>query len=364
MWEIFVRQEDTMEMDNKNTETKQSKPKKKMGKVKKVLLIILIVLLSLILALGVTFSIMYYNGYTSLTDKSTMKISLPEKAKTQDNGDIIKYNGKTYKYNDSMTSILFMGIDEKEEDTAEDKDVGRADAIYLLAMDTDTGKTTTFQISRNTMCDVDVFNPEGKFLSTENSQICLSYSYGDGKEKSAENTIRSVRRLFYGLPVAQSYVAMNIDGIMALNDSIGGVTLTSPVDYDEFVKGNTYTLYGEQAEKFVRNRSHTEVEYNESRMTRQKAYLNAFISQVIKTAKEDITSVKTLYDTASPYVVTDISASKASYLAVNYIRKGISNINITKIPGKDHKGKEFVEYDVDHNKFFQMVINTFYEEVK
>lgn len=342
--------------------------KHKMKKSKKVLITILSCILGLCLLVVGTFGFLYYSGKNGLLDKSGMSLNPPSDTKVIDNGNYIFYNGHNYRYKDSMTSILFMGVDKDELGTV--KNVvgtgGQADALYLIAIDTDNGVTTTFQISRNTMVDIDLYNTAGDFIRTENNQICLSYAYGDGKETSAENTVRSVRRLFYGLPVAQSYTALDISGISALNDSIGGVTVTSPVTYKDdnnnvvYNEGQTYELHGKDAESFVRSRNHKTDNYNDNRMARQKAYLNAFIDKTVSMTKSDITTPVTVYNSAKPYMTTNLSAAKVSYLATDLLRKGITSADIQKVPGKDKDGKNYVEFNVNNKKFFKMIVDTFY----
>lgn len=345
--------------------SKKHKHKKKMGKVKKILLIVGLSILGIILALVVTFIIMYFSGKSAMTDKSTMHLTPPDKNVTViDNGNYINYKGHVYRYKDSMTSILFMGVDKTEKLGTVNGIVGtggQADALYLIAIDTDNGLTNTFQISRSTMCDINIYNAKGSFISTENAQICLSYAYGDGKESSAENCITSVRRLFYGLPVAQSYVVLDIDGISALNDAVGGVTVVSPVDLDNKYKtGETYELHGDAAESFVRSRDLSKVDSNTNRMARQKTYLDAFISKTVAMTKDDITTPLSIYNDAKPYMVTDITASRVSYLAVELLRKGVTSADIKKVPGKDYDGDPYTEYRVNDEEFLQMLVDTFY----
>ena len=351
---------------------KKSPHKKKMKRWKKVLITIMSVILSLLIICLGAFGIMYSLGRSSLLDTSSMKLTPPDKdTQVIDNGNYILYNGHTYRYKDTMTSILFMGIDKEELGTVNDVvgTGGQADALYLVAIDTENGLTNTFQISRSTMVDINLYNTDGDFLSTENAQICLSYAYGDGKETSAENTITSVRRMFYGLPLAQSYLALDIEGITALNDSIGGVTVTSPVDLKnsdgsyKFKQGESYNLMGDLAESFVRSRDLSKLDSNTNRMARQKTYLDAFIAKTVDMTKESITTPITLYNTASPYMVTDISASKVSYLAVDLLRKGITSASIQRVPGKDKEGELYSEYHINNKKFFKMLVDTFYIQV-
>lgn len=354
---------------NPNEDKKKSQHNKhKMKKSKKIHITVVSCILGLCLLVVGTFGFLYYRGKNGLLDKSGMSLNPPGDTKVIDNGNYIFYNGHNYRYKDSMTSILFMGVDKDELGTVNNVvgTGGQADALYLIAIDTDNGVTTTFQISRNAMVDIDLYNTAGDFIRTENNQICLSYAYGDGKETSAENTVRSVRRLFYGLPVAQSYTALDISGISALNDSIGGVTVTSPVTYKDdsnkvvYNEGQTYELHGKDAENFVRLRNHKSDNYNDNRMARQKAYLNAFIDKTVTMTKSDITTPVAIYNSAKPYMTTNLSVSKGSYLATDLLRKGITSADIQKVPGKDKEGKNYVEYKVDNKKFFKMIVDTFY----
>ena len=354
---------------NPNEDKKKSQHNKhKMKKSKKIHITVVSCILGLCLLVVGTFGFLYYRGKNGLLDKSGMSLNPPGDTKVIDNGNYIFYNGHNYRYKDSMTSILFMGVDKDELGTVNNVvgTGGQADALYLIAIDTDNGVTTTFQISRNAMVDIDLYNTAGDFIRTENNQICLSYAYGDGKETSAENTVRSVRRLFYGLPVAQSYTALDISGISALNDSIGGVTVTSPVTYKDdsnkvvYNEGQTYELHGKDAENFVRLRNHKSDNYNDNRMARQKAYFNAFIDKTVTMTKSDITTPVAIYNSAKPYMTTNLSVSKVSYLATDLLRKGITSADIQKVPGKDKEGKNYVEYKVDNKKFFKMIVDTFY----
>ena len=348
---------------------KKHRHKKKKSKLKKVLITLLCVFLGLIIAAAGIFAVFYYMGKNSLLDNSGMNLIPPDSdTKVIDNGNYINYKGHVYRYKDTMTSILFMGVDKTEELGTVNNVVGtggQADALYLMAIDTSNGTTTTFQISRSAMCDINLYTAKGDFISTENAQICLSYAYGDGKETSAENCITSVRRLFYGLPVAQSYLALDIAGISKINDSIGGIEVTSPVtltlgENTLYQQGQTYNLLGEDAESFVRSRNDEEVDSNTNRMERQKAYLDAFVAKAISMTKENITTPIDIYNGAEPYMVTNINASKVSYLAVDMLRKGVTNVGIEKVPGKDKEGKNYVEYHINHKKFFQMIVDTFY----
>ena len=147
-------------------------------------------------------------------------------------GKEVTYQGEKYVYNEDLVSILFLGVDKEafeEGGTVGDGKAGQADALFLLVLDTKTGKSRLIAISRDTMTDVNVYSDLGNFIGTEKLQLCLAYTYGDGKEKSCENTVRAVSRLFYGMPVA-AYAALDLDAIAVLTDAVGGVEVTVTKD--------------------------------------------------------------------------------------------------------------------------------------
>lgn len=86
-------------------------------------------------------------------------------------------------------------------------------------------------------------------------QLCLSYAYGDGKAKSAENTANSISRILYDVPITK-YFALDLNGIAPINDSIGGVTVDSLYDFKDIgiKKGDKIKLTGDMTEKYVRQR--------------------------------------------------------------------------------------------------------------
>lgn len=123
---------------------------------------------------------------------------------------------------------FFSGVDKEafeEGGTVGDGKAGQADALFLLVLDTKTGKSRLIAISRDTMTDVNVYSTLEILSEREKLQLCLAYTYGDGKEKSCENTVRAVSRLFYGMPVA-AYAALDLDAIAVLTDAVGGVEVT------------------------------------------------------------------------------------------------------------------------------------------
>lgn len=341
--------------------------KKTPGKIViRVLIIILCVLLAILIALGATWLILYKSGESQLKTPSDYAVNIDDDnvSKVEEDGSTIDYNGKLYRLNPDVVSLLFIGID-REELGNENNVVGtggQADALYLVSINTEQKKYKVISISRDTMTDIGVYSADGKYVGTEKKQICLSYAYGDGKTTSCENTVRAVSSLFYNIPI-QSYFALERSAIPTLNDTIGGVTV--PV-YDEDGKdtGKTTTLFGQDAYDYVHYRDISRLDSNNIRMTRQTAYIKAFIKKLISSAATNLNVALDFFNTATQYSSTNLNTSIVTYYATTVLSGG-SNVDIdyVKLPGKITKGKSGnAEYNHDKEALTKLVIETYYEE--
>lgn len=341
----------------------KSKPRKKKKRLKKVLISIGCVFLSLILLAVGTFICLFIKGSNELLEGDYV-ITAPQGVEIQNDGEFVVYNGKTYQYNKNVTNILFMGVDKRElQETQVQGTGGQADVIVLLAVDTKTGKISMINISRDTMTDVTVYSANGGYVGSETQQLCLSYAYGDGKEKSCENTVNSVKRLFYNIPI-KTYLALDLDGIAAVNDSVGGVDVTSPETIGSFAKGQNYHLEGQLAESFVRSRNHESADANTLRMQRQQVYATQFMNKVISATKENITTPVDLFNASSPYTCTNLNPSRVLYLAESVVMSDGMSVEMSTVPGESKMGKEYAEFYVDESKFYEQFLSVFYTQVQ
>lgn len=335
------------------------------------------ILLLLALIALVTFLILSRIGTGKLTSTDGMNMTAPSMQNIEvhlsDNGKTVTYNGQKYRYNDDMATILCIGVDKdnlNEEDNSYQSlsEVGQSDALYLVALDTDEGDTTVFSIPRDTMTDIAIYDENGKFLQTDRRQICQAYAYGDGREFSCNNTVTAVSRLFSGLPI-QTYFAIDLSAIAPINDTVGGVTVTMIDDsfYDIYFthhyKGETLTLYGDNARKYVQQRDVNYLESTTDRLARQINYLNAFSSKALAMTKKDITTPVALYNVVSSNSITNLNASKITALARCLIENGVENLDFKTIPGTLTSGETYAEYLVDEQKLYEMILDTYYTPV-
>lgn len=353
----------------KKSGRKQKAPRKKKGPLIAVLVIFGILVLLLATAVGAYFYLNKKGEAQLKKNQSIASITAPEEATSEDDGKTIVYNGAKYKYNEDNINILFMGVDRDMQDTGEKVigENGQADVLIWAALDSKTGHLSLINISRDAMVDVNKYNVEDKYLGTDKMQLCLAYSYGDGKEKSCENTLQSVSRLMYGMPV-NAYVAIDYSAIAPLNDAIGGVTVNVLEDLtqsDSALKaGETVTLHGEQAQTYVRSRNTEVLDSNNQRMERQKQYIDAFLQQAISQTKKNLTLPVTLYNDVSDYMVTNISASEVTHLATLMIQNGVSGGDILTVPGEVTQGDVYAEFDPDDKELYKLILSVFYKEIK
>ena len=290
-------------------------------------------------------------------------------AKVSSDPDVIWYNGKAYRYNHDLVTMLVMGIDQ-ESDTIEEKDdvsgeSGQADTIFLMVMDKSKDEIKMISISRDTMTQIKTFDYKGNYLGKSKNHLGLAYSFGDGKVTSCQYMVDAVSNLFYGMPI-NGYVALNMNAVAMINDAVGGVTMTVPEDMTQvdpsFAEGATVTLTGDQALKFTRYRD-TEKDFsNNSRMERQKQYLVNFMGQAVKAMKSDMGLPVSLYQSLTDDMVTNLSLDRSVYLATEAMDMHFTADGIVSLKAKSKKGSVYDEVYVDDDALYDLIIQTFYTE--
>lgn len=353
--------------------SKKRKRKRNAGRIAGI--VVCVLLLIIVLFLGI-FALLRARGRKEMLGKGEVQVQMTapvlegQDIVMEDDGEVIVYNGETYRFNENITSILCMGIDREKWNEGENVigTSGQADMLMLAILDMESGRVKLWNISRDSMADVDLYDTNGNYVETKNMQLCLAYAYGDGKKTSCENTLRSVSRLLYGVPI-QSYAALDMAAIRPLNDAIGGVEVTiheEDILPAKFVAGTTVLLQGDDAEDYVQARR-TElpdepIDSNNNRMARQKQYMMNFIQKALQQTKADVTTPVKLFQTAmqGDNMVTDLTVSRISYLTSIF-----SNVNFTEesfrtVPGEVVAGEVYAEYHVDDQALYEMILDTFY----
>ena len=340
------------------------------GKIKWIVLTLVLVFLLLVMAFLLA-EILGRKEMTGQTDE-TIQVTAPEveDVVVEDDGEYVTYKGERYRFNENITSVLLMGVDEREmawDDTLIGNS-GQADMLMLAILDTENGNVNLWNISRDSMTEVDIYNVDGEYVRTEEMQACLAFAYGDGKLSSCDNTVRAVSRLLYGMPI-QSYAVINLDAIRPLNDAIGGVEVTiheGDILPAKFKPGTTVLLKGNDVETYVRSRR-TErpdepIDTNNNRMARQRQYMMNFIQKALQMTKQDITTPAKLFRIAleDDNMITNLNLARVAYLTTTFSKVNFSGDSFQTIPGEVVAGEKYAEYHVDDEALYQMILDTFY----
>lgn len=281
----------------------------------------------------------------------------------------LDYNGARYRLKTRLTTILLAGIDHAAQDaplSMDHRNGGQADFLLLLAMD-DAAKTITpIQIDRDTMTEITILNVLGEVSGARNAQICLSHSFGDGAQYSCELMASAVETLLMGTPV-KHYFALNMDGIAAFNDAIGGVEVTLRDDFSffdpEMTAGKTMVLRGEQAHAFVRQRLAMDNKTNAARQLRQQDYLQSAQRVLAERLKKNNRFILELRSLLDAYAVTDMADGRL----LNYTKAALDYevLPIQTLPGAHSVGETgYVEFHVDEDALLELVVSTFFQPMK
>ncbi len=325
--------------------------------------IILIVLACL--AVGVIIIKNYKENHSAAT-------SSPIEAPDYDNADkwsegIVTYNNQKYRYNNTIRTYLFMGIDKDEPvHKAEDGiSGGQADALFLIVVDKDHARLSLISIHRNLMTTVKMYNREGEFTGEAELQICLQHGYGDGERLSCQRTVDCVSNLFYGIPI-HGYVSLNMGGIGLLNDALGGVELTVMQDLNvpgrnvRLTAGETKVLNGDEAYVYVRSRDTSQFDSASDRLARQEQYLNKMVPVLLKRIKRTSSAVS-IYGASEEYIFSNIDYNRLAD-EIDDITYDSSE-GMLEVPGEVVMGEQLEEFYADDEGLYQLILDVFYDKV-
>ncbi len=277
---------------------------------------------------------------------------------------VVTHNGQKYVYRDDIETFLVFGLDKfAGSNTADSHESGvQADFLMLVVLDNETKQSTAIQINRDTMTNINKLGIGGVVVDSFNGQIALAYNYASDNEKvKCRNVKESVEALFNGIKV-NHYLSMTMDAVPVSCDFIGGVEVTVLDDFtgidDTLIKGETVTLTGEQALRYVRTRYGLEDNTNSSRMVRQRQYIEAFYEKVRANIEADEEFLVKLIEAMEDYVVYDSTDQRMMSLAERIDEYEF--LGIREIEGESRVGEEFLEFYPDEEALWDILIDLFY----
>lgn len=280
--------------------------------------------------------------------------------------DEIEFEGKTYQRNTYVKAILCMGVDRSGtlEETTTTGMGGQADGVFLIAQDTARNSLNLLMIPRDTMTEITLTDLSGNILGEDVQHLSLAYAYGDGREKSCEYMTAAVSKLLGGLNI-DYYLSANVDAISVVNDLVGGVTVTIPTEGMEksdpaFVYGETVTLHGKQAERFVRYRDITRDHSALYRMDQQQEYITQFFNQVREVSKTNSSIVEQMFESIESNMVTNMQKDQYLKMAMDGLMSDTPRVYT--LPGQGVTTGKYDEFYPDEEGLEKVVLDLFYRE--
>lgn len=303
------------------------------------------------------FAIVQQGRASALSASASEGIELFEGASSDDGGRTIEYGGARYALNENMVSACFLGFDRE---TPSEESAGQADAVIVAAFDLDANDVKLISVPRESMVDVEMLGPEGTYGGAVTTALCLAYAYGDGKHTSCANTVRAVSNALYGIPIP-FYLALDLSGIVPLNDAVGGVEVTAleTIPDSDIEQGQTIRLEGEDARRYVQWRDEPVLESPLQRQARQAQYVEAFASQ----AASNPAALLDLYQAAAEHVLTNLSMNELGCLALCLAASDASDLDIVTLSGEMRDGASYGEFYLDQAAAYETILSIYYHPV-
>lgn len=285
----------------------------------------------------------------------------------QSNRIELNYEGVDYRLRDDLDTYLFLGIDKFTDNLPQGefyRNFQQCDFLFLMIVDHSNKSYSALHINRDTMAEIRQLGLNGQTVGTEIAQLALSHTYGSGGKDSCRNTVWSISRLLYDMPI-DHYVSITMDGVPVLNDTVGGVVVHVTDDFSSvdpaIEMGKDIRLVGDQALTFVRTRMSIGDGTNLGRMRRQREYINALYLQMEERMQSDERFGYRLASALSDYVISDLTTDEMSNTA-NTLRD-YRFTTIYSIEGEANYDSHYVEFYPDEAALQQQVIKLFFEKV-
>lgn len=281
---------------------RRSKPRKKR---KGCLIFFAILLIALLTIVGV--GAFFYRNVTNTMDE--IQQSRPaEQVNLRDESqeNLIQEN--------EAFSILLLGVDTGTDGRV---DQGRSDIMVVATVNPQTETMTLTSIPRDTLTEIVGQGVEDK----------INHAYAFGGVSMAANTVQNL----LDIPIDYT-ISANMQGFEDIIDVLGGISITSVDTFTQgdysFVEGETYTMDGEMALAYTRNRYDTGGDY--SRQDRARQLVSAIVQQA--TQIDSLTNIPSILSSLNGNVLTDLTLKDIQSIALNY-RNAIKNVETLQMSG-------------------------------
>ncbi len=285
--------------------------------------------------------------------------------------DIVRYDGKYYRYNKDLITFVVMGID-KEGKVAPNPDKvsgGQSDVIIVAAVNSKTKDMKLIYLDRNSMVPVTLvgMGENGEDLLSTN-QICVQHGFGDGMEQSCRLTEECASYLLYNIPI-DGYLSVNY-GVIPLVTAYaqGGVWVTIPegmeIEGFDWQPGQQVGLCHEwDTMAYLRYRDLGKTGSARERSIRHKDFITKLYRQLKAEIKRNPKMMIKLYNACKDYIVTDLDIFKVIYLASLY-KSDLSFDDINYLQGNVICPDVYDEFYPDDEALQKLILEIFFEELE
>ena len=212
-------------------------------------------------------------------------------------------------------SILLLGVDTGDLGRTEQ---GRSDSMVVVTINPHTQKTTLLSIPRDTYTEIVGYGTSDK----------INHAYALGGTAMSINTVQQM----LDIPI-DFYVMVNMAGIQEIVDAVGGITVESPLTFNQngydFVQG-TNQLDGEAALAFARMR-YEDPAGDTGRQGRQRLVIEAVIRKLA--TPETLLNYQTILQSLSSNVQTSFQLSDFYTLQSQDYLGAVDNMNQQQLGG-------------------------------
>jgi len=285
----------------------------------------------------------------------------------EDGGALLYYNGAWYAPRDDVETVLVLGLDRSEQEgISESGSYAQSDLILLLKIDRTNETYQAVQINRDTMAEIQDFDDYGRPSGAYTAQLALAYAhaqaYTNNDRTAGIAAVNAVSKLMYGVEI-DHYVTLTMDGLMALNDLVGGVTVEIRDDFSAvdptLVQGETVTLLGEHALSYVRGRHDVGEGTNLERMGRQQEYLVGLQEKLSTLMTEDDGAIADTLMAVNKYMGSDCTVQQLSALMEDL--QNFEMESYMTLEGEAVETEMYVEFYPDEEALQRLVVEEFYE---
>ena len=212
-------------------------------------------------------------------------------------------------------SILLLGVDTGDLGRTEQ---GRSDSMVVVTINPHTQKTTLLSIPRDTYTEIVGYGTSDK----------INHAYALGGTAMSINTVQQM----LDIPI-DFYVMVNMAGIQEIVDAVGGITVESPLTFNQngydFVQG-TNQLDGEAALAFARMR-YEDPAGDTGRQGRQRLVIEAVIRKLA--TPETLLNYQAVLETLSANMQTSFQLSDFYTLQNQDYLGAVGNIEQQQLGG-------------------------------